>query len=83
VPGLRSRVPFVPVTPTFPWLGPLGLLPLPTRWRIHIGDAIPLDGVEAAALDHARLSSRVTEELRAQIEALIRAGRAAYPSMWS
>jgi 1-acyl-sn-glycerol-3-phosphate acyltransferase len=34
-------LPYLPITPTFPWFGPLGLLPLPARWRIRIG--APLD----------------------------------------
>ena len=34
--------PFVPITPTFPWLGPLGLIPLPSRWRIEFCEPIDL-----------------------------------------
>ena len=37
----RARLPFVPVTPTFPLLGPAGLLPLPTR--VAIGLRQPMD----------------------------------------
>ena len=33
------RAPYFPVTPTFPLLGPLGLVPLPSRWRIAFGAA--------------------------------------------
>ncbi len=29
-------VPYTPITWTFPWLGPLGLVPLPSKWNIHI-----------------------------------------------
>ncbi|GGJ91682.1 glycerol acyltransferase [Pilimelia anulata] len=29
------RLPYFPVTPTFPALGPLGLLPLPSKWLIE------------------------------------------------
>src|SRR5207245_2691664 len=28
------RLPYLPVTPTFPALGPIGLVPLPTKWTI-------------------------------------------------
>ena len=35
-------LPFLPLTPTFPWLGPLGLLPLPTRWSIAFGPPLHL-----------------------------------------
>jgi 1-acyl-sn-glycerol-3-phosphate acyltransferase len=31
------RLPALPITPTFPWLGPLGLLPMPSPVDIYIG----------------------------------------------
>jgi 1-acyl-sn-glycerol-3-phosphate acyltransferase len=34
-------LPYFPVTPTFPWLGPLGLIPLPSKWLIGFGKPIP------------------------------------------
>jgi 1-acyl-sn-glycerol-3-phosphate acyltransferase len=34
------RVPFIPVPSLFPLLGPLGLLPLPTKWRIRFGPPV-------------------------------------------
>lgn len=36
--------PAFPVTPTFPWLGPLGLLPLPSRYRITFGKPMRFTG---------------------------------------
>jgi 1-acyl-sn-glycerol-3-phosphate acyltransferase len=36
--------PSFPVTPTFPLLGPAGLLPLPTRYRIYFGDPLHFQG---------------------------------------
>lgn len=36
--------PAFPITPTFPWLGPAGLLPLPTRYRIHFGPMMHFHG---------------------------------------
>lgn len=35
--------PYFPVTPFFPWLGPLGMIPLPSKWIIEFGDPIPTD----------------------------------------
>ena len=53
VPPLARLVgaPFFPVTPTFPWLGPLGAIPLPSRWRIEFCEPIETAhlGPEAAA----------------------------------
>ena len=40
------NVPYVPVTPTLPWLGVLGLVPLPAKFHIHFGK--PLRFKEAA-----------------------------------
>jgi 1-acyl-sn-glycerol-3-phosphate acyltransferase len=34
-------LPYFPVTPTFPWLGPLGLVPLPSKWLIEFCPPIP------------------------------------------
>jgi 1-acyl-sn-glycerol-3-phosphate acyltransferase len=64
-------VPFVPVTPTFPSLGPLGAVPLPSKWSIRFGT--PLD-TRALGPDAARdelLVARLTEELRAALQRML------------
>ncbi|MBI3073392.1 MAG: acyltransferase family protein [Deltaproteobacteria bacterium] len=38
------KTPSFPITPTLPWLGPLGLIPLPTRIRIYFGAAMRFEG---------------------------------------
>ncbi len=38
------KMPAFPVTPTFPLLGPAGLLPLPTRYRIYFGEPLRFAG---------------------------------------
>ncbi len=60
--------PFVPITPTFPWLGPLGLVPLPSRWRIEFCEPIHLDEPPEAAHDR-RLVFDVSEQVRETIQA--------------
>ena len=35
------KLPYFPLTPTFPWLGPLGLVPLPSKWLIELCPPIP------------------------------------------
>jgi 1-acyl-sn-glycerol-3-phosphate acyltransferase len=59
-------IPYIPITPTFPWLGPLGLLPVPTKWTIQIGAPIaaPQPGDEEG-------TSRVAEVVRSAIDAMI------------
>ncbi len=42
--GRMVGAPAFPITPTFPWFGPLGLLPLPTRYRIYFGEPLRFEG---------------------------------------
>ena len=35
-------MPAFPVTLTWPWLGPLGMLPLPVKYRIYFGEPMQL-----------------------------------------
>jgi 1-acyl-sn-glycerol-3-phosphate acyltransferase len=44
-------LPYLPVTPLFPWLGPLGMLPLPSKWLIEFGEPIPTTGLADDADD--------------------------------
>ena len=37
-------LPSFPITPFFPWLGPIGLIPFPVKYRIAYGDPISSDG---------------------------------------
>src|SRR5215218_6672104 len=39
-----TGAPYFPVTPTFPSLGPLGAVPLPSKWRIEFCEPIDLSG---------------------------------------
>jgi 1-acyl-sn-glycerol-3-phosphate acyltransferase len=59
-------LPYIPITPTFPWLGPLGLLPVPTKWTIQIGAPIdaPPQGDDIA-------TARVAEAVRSAIDGMI------------
>ena len=61
--------PFVPITPTFPWLGPLGLVPLPSKWRIEFCEPIDLSEHEPDAADDPRLLFDVSEQVRETIQA--------------
>ena len=63
--------PYVPVTPTFPWLGPLGLIPAPTRWSIVFGDPIPLDSYGPDAAEDEVVVRRLNERIRATIQTML------------
>jgi len=75
-------LPFLPVTPTFPLLGPLGALPLPTKWLIRVGEPVLLDHLEPDAADDELLVARLTEELRARIQVLVDRGLSDRESVW-
>jgi 1-acyl-sn-glycerol-3-phosphate acyltransferase len=65
-------IPFVPVTPTFPWLGPLGLVPLPSKWIIRFGEPIDLSADhEPEAHQDRLLVSRLTEQVRSRIQGMV------------
>jgi 1-acyl-sn-glycerol-3-phosphate acyltransferase len=60
-------VPYFPVTPTFPWLGPLGLVPLPSKWLIEFGEAIQTtDLVESA--DDPMVVFNLADQVRETIQ---------------
>ena len=63
-PARAIGLPFLPVTPTFPWLGPLGFLPLPTKWVIRIGEPLSLGHLAPDSAQDELLISRLTEDLR-------------------
>lgn len=68
----RLGLPAFPVTPTFPWLGPLGLVPYPVPYRIVYGPALPLHerfGPEDA--DDARLVQHLADEVRRTLQTLL------------
>jgi 1-acyl-sn-glycerol-3-phosphate acyltransferase len=75
-------LPFLPVTPTFPWLGPLGLVPLPAKWWIGFGEPIRTDELEADAAEDEILVWRMNEQLRAAVQHRLDEGLRARPSVW-
>jgi 1-acyl-sn-glycerol-3-phosphate acyltransferase len=61
-------VPYFPITPLFPWLGPLGLIPLPSKWVISIGEAIATDELPPGAADDPMIVFNVTDQVRETIQ---------------
>ncbi|MEU6403740.1 lysophospholipid acyltransferase family protein [Streptomyces sp. NPDC046985] len=60
--------PYFPLTPTFPWLGPLGMIPLPTKWTIQFGEPIPTDDYPPEAAEDPMLMFNLTDQVREQIQ---------------
>lgn len=61
-------IPYFPLTPTFPWLGPLGLVPLPSKWIIAFGEPIATDGLPDGAADDPMLILEMTDRVRETIQ---------------
>lgn len=77
-----AGVPFIPVTPMFPWLGPLGLVPAPTRWQIIFGEPIQLEPYGPGDADDDVLVGRLSERVRATIQNMLDKAVGARRSVW-
>jgi 1-acyl-sn-glycerol-3-phosphate acyltransferase len=75
-------IPYVPVTPTFPLLGPAGLLPAPTKWKIFFGEPIDLEEYAPASADDEILVGRLTERVRGAIQTMLDRAVAERRSVW-
>ncbi|MEZ5117949.1 MAG: lysophospholipid acyltransferase family protein [Candidatus Nanopelagicales bacterium] len=61
-------LPYFPITPTFPWLGPLGMVPLPSKWIIEFGEPIPTDQLPEGSADDPMLVFNLTDQVRETIQ---------------
>ncbi|MEP6864630.1 MAG: lysophospholipid acyltransferase family protein [Deltaproteobacteria bacterium] len=67
-------IPWIPVTPTFPWFGPAGLLPLPSKWQVQFGEPIDVQkiaGGRADAADDRLLVNQLADQIRTQIQQMV------------
>ena len=60
--------PYFPITPTWPWLGLLGLVPLPSKWIIEFGEPIPTAQYGSAGADDPMLVFDITDQVRETIQ---------------
>jgi 1-acyl-sn-glycerol-3-phosphate acyltransferase len=66
------RIPTAPITPTFPWLGPLGLLPYPVRYRIVYGEPLCFhERFSASASEDPAVVRALAGQVRRAVQALI------------
>jgi 1-acyl-sn-glycerol-3-phosphate acyltransferase len=70
LPGLARLLglPALPVTPTFPLLGPLGLVPLPSKWLIAFGEPIETASLGADAADDPAVVMELSERVRGWVQ---------------
>jgi 1-acyl-sn-glycerol-3-phosphate acyltransferase len=62
----------LPITPTFPWLGPAGLLPLPSKWRVAFGEPLDLAAAHRPeAADDRLLVAKLADQVRSRVQEMI------------
>jgi 1-acyl-sn-glycerol-3-phosphate acyltransferase len=68
---LLARVlglPYFPITPLFPLAGPVGLVPLPSKWHIQFGEPISTADYDESAADDPMVTFEVTDQVRETIQ---------------
>ena len=60
--------PYFPVTPTFPLLGPLGAIPLPSKWVIEFGEPIETASYGTDASEDPMTVFNLTDQVRETIQ---------------
>jgi 1-acyl-sn-glycerol-3-phosphate acyltransferase len=61
-------LPYFPVTPTFPLLGPLGAIPLPSKWLIEFGEPIRTDELAEGAAEDPIVVFNLSDQVRETIQ---------------
>ncbi len=64
-------LPYLPITPFVPLLGPLGLVPLPSKWMIEFGEPIRTDDYDPSAADDPMLVFNLTDQIREVIQQML------------
>ena len=63
--------PYFPISPTWPWMGLAGFIPLPTKWYIDIGEPISTEGYGPNAANNLMLVSQLTDQVRNVVQEMI------------
>lgn len=61
-------LPYFPVTPLFPWFGPLGLIPLPAKWYIEFAPPLRTAQYDPARADDPTLVFNLADQVREIIQ---------------
>ncbi len=75
-------IPYVPITATIPWLGPLGIFGLPAKWHVYFGKPILLDDYGEEAIQDELLIHRLSEQVRQTIQEMVMEGLKKRRSIW-
>lgn len=66
-----TGLPFFPISTTWPWLGLLGFVPLPTKWFIDIGEPIAMDHYPPKSEQNLMLVQQLTDQTRNIVQSMI------------
>jgi 1-acyl-sn-glycerol-3-phosphate acyltransferase len=80
--GRPFGLPYFPITPTFPLLGPLGVIPLPTKWSIDFGDPLDLSEHGPEAARDPILVNHLSQQVRETIQKMVDGRVARRRSIW-
>ena len=80
--GRPFGLPYFPITPTFPLLGPMGVIPLPSKWTIEFAPPMAMDRYGPEAAEDPILVNRLSEQVRQTIQEMINGRLARRESVW-
>jgi 1-acyl-sn-glycerol-3-phosphate acyltransferase len=61
-------LPYFPLTPFWPWLGPLGMIPLPSKWRLQFHPPVDVTGLTPRSAEDQHLVMSVADDVRDTIQ---------------
>ena len=61
-------LPYFPVTPLFPLAGPVGMVPLPSKWHIQFGEPIETADYDESAAEDPMVTFELTDQVRETIQ---------------
>jgi 1-acyl-sn-glycerol-3-phosphate acyltransferase len=64
-------LPYFPITPFFPWFGPFGLIPLPSKWVIRFGEPVRTDRFDEDAWRDGMLVFEVADQVRDTVQQML------------
>jgi 1-acyl-sn-glycerol-3-phosphate acyltransferase len=75
-------LPYFPITATFPWLGPLGAIPLPSKWIVEFGEPIHSDELDEDAWQDALTVFDMNDRVREAIQQTLYRNLMVRRSVW-
>jgi 1-acyl-sn-glycerol-3-phosphate acyltransferase len=75
-------LPYFPITATFPWLGPLGAIPLPSKWIVEFGEPIHTDELDEDAWQDALTVFDMNDRVREVIQQTLYRNLMVRRSVW-